>query len=137
MGSCTDGGNLCFLLPSGGGRDLEALQVPRLYPRAQGEARLCAHREVDFSLRRQIFLVLGVVLAPGVATGGNPYGVVCGCQSGLILIAGFWSHILLSLGQSTWPLLPCIGKDLQSWDLLALPDSRNRHELCLLISKEL
>ena len=133
MGSCTDGGNLCVLLLSGGGRDLEALQVPRLYPRAQGEARLCAHREVDFSLRRQIFLVLGVVLAPG----GNPYGEVCGCQSGLRLLPGFWPHILLSLGQSTWPLLPCMGKDLQSWDLLALADPRDRHELCLLISEEL
>ena len=65
MGSYTDGGNLCFLLPSGGRRHLEALQVPRVYPRAQGEDRLSAHREADLGLRRHNFLVLGVVLVQG------------------------------------------------------------------------
>ena len=64
-------------------------------------------------------------------------GEVCGCQGDLRFLPGFWSHILLPLGQSTWPLLPCIGKDLQTWDLLALADPRDRHELCILISEEL
>ena len=137
MGSCTDGGNLCFLLPSGGGRDLEALQVPKVYPRAQGEDRLCAHREVDLGLRMQIFLVLLGVVHQGWPQEEILLGEVCGCQGGLRLLPGFWSHILLSLGQSTWPLLPCIVKDLQTWDLLALADPRDRHELCLLISEEL
>ena len=65
---------------SGGRRDMEHLQVPRMYPRTQGKDRLSTHREVDLDLRSQIFHVLGVVPVPGVPTGGDPYG------------GGLWMH---------------------------------------------
>ena len=73
MGFCTNGGNFCFLLPSGGERVLEHLQVPRIYPRAQEKNRLSAHREADLGLRRQVFLDLGVISAPGGGHRGDAH----------------------------------------------------------------
>lgn len=40
---------------------LEALHIPRVNPRTQGEDMLSPHREADLGLRSGIFLVLGVV----------------------------------------------------------------------------
>ena len=56
----------------GAGGSWGPLHVPRVYPRAQGEDTLSAHREGDLGLKRQIFIFLGVVPAPGATTGGDP-----------------------------------------------------------------
>lgn len=67
---------------SGGRRDLEHLQVPRMYPRTQGKDRLSTLREADLGLRSQIFHVLGVVSVPGVPT-RDPYEGGLWVQGGL------------------------------------------------------
>lgn len=56
-----------------GERVLEHLQVPRIYPRAQEKNRLSAHREADLGLRRQVFLDLGVISAPGGGHRGDAH----------------------------------------------------------------
>ena len=58
----------------GAGGTWGPLHVPRVYPRAQGENALSAHQEGDLGLRRHVYLILGVVPAPGVATRGDPHG---------------------------------------------------------------
>ena len=68
---------------SGSRRDMEHLQVPRMYHRTQAKDRLSTPREVDLDLRSQIFHVLGVVPVPGVPTGGDTYGGGLWMQGGL------------------------------------------------------
>ena len=121
MGSYTDGGNLCFLLPSRGGRDLEALQVPRVYPRAQGEDRLSAHREADLGLRRHIFS------CPGRQKRRSSVGSFVGSR-----VTGLWSSTLPCFSCSTRLLISCMARALQTSDLIALAIPQGQHELCLL-----
>ena len=102
--------SLCFLLllPSCGGVALKHLQVPRRYPRAQGEDRLFAHRCGDFILRSQTFSCSGNGLSPrGGHRKRSPLERFAGSRAASVLVPGFWSHILSYSGWSMQPAVPC------------------------------